>query len=316
MIVGVLVLWLALFGAAPPEPAPAPSSSIETEARRISGGGQVDLAIELRQRSNRTNDDSDGDGRPVNLAEVAWNSWCGEFGPYAPGATVGERREMDTDLAAGASVLDSAGYEQDELVDQIADRAEEQQIVYFEVECYNAGGELNIAIVPRGPGGGPVVDPLALRNAARARIEPPEPDLGTNPPFGERGAVVQLPTWLWVENPWEPITATESLSGVTVSVTATPQTMTWNMGDGNTVICRGPGVVWQPGLPEDATDCSHTYRSSTADEPGLVYTGDASVTWEFTWTLNGAPQGAFGSIDTAADFAIEVGEIHAISTGG
>ena len=43
------------------------------------------------------------------------------------------------------------------------------------------------------------------------------------------------------------------------------------MGDGSTVTCTGPGVEWAPGMPEDATDCSHTYASSSDAAPDGVH---------------------------------------------
>jgi len=83
-----------------------------------------------------------------------------------------------------------------------------------------------------------------LRDAAQARIEPPVPTVGASPNGADIIGIVQVPTWFWSESSWEPITETESQGGVTVTVTATPGSLTFNPGDGKEpAVCVGPGVV-------------------------------------------------------------------------
>ena len=92
-----------------------------------------------------------------------------------------------------------------------------------------------------GSGGG--VDAEALAERARARLELPEPDIRSAPPLNAT-VVVQFPVWLWIdEGQWEPRTAEVSVSGGSASVTATPRELVWDMGDGTTVTCEGPGTV-------------------------------------------------------------------------
>lgn len=160
------------------------------------------------------------------------------------------------------------------------------------------------------------VDPVALRDEAAARINPPAPSLGTSPPFDKWPAIVQMPTWLWITDPWVTDVEAESQGGVSVVVAARPDHVTWTFGDGGSVVCFGPGVAWQSGLSEDATDCSYTFTHTSAGLPDSRYDATATVTWVFSWTLNGVDQGEFGSFDATWGFSIEVGEIQVIEVNG
>ncbi len=155
-----------------------------------------------------------------------------------------------------------------------------------------------------------------LRDNARARINPPSPSVASNPPFNQPGrfGVVNFPTWLWINDAWEPIGPESETSGfVTVEVSATPRNVTWVTGDGSEpVVCGGPGVPWSPGMPEEASDCTHTFTSSSADLPGQQYALSATVEWYFEWWINGIYQGEFESFDATSPFTYQVGEIQSV----
>ena len=157
-----------------------------------------------------------------------------------------------------------------------------------------------------------------LRDRARARINPPDPSVGSNPPLDDpdRFGVVGLPTWLWVNEPWDPIGPESESSGlITVEVMAFPRHVTWEMGDGSEpVVCEGPGVAWTRSMPEDGTYCSHTYTSSSADLAGEAYGLTATVEWYFEWWINGASQGEFDAYNASTSFTYRVGEIQAIES--
>jgi len=157
------------------------------------------------------------------------------------------------------------------------------------------------------------VDPVALRDEAAARINPPAPSLGTSPPFDQFPAIVQMSTWLWITDPWVTDVESESQGGVSVIVVARPDHVTWTFGDGGIVVCFGPGVAWQSGMSNEATtDCSYTFTHTSAGLPDSRYDATATVTWVFSWTLNGVDEGDFGSFDATSGFSIEVGEIQVI----
>jgi hypothetical protein len=78
----------------------------------------------------------------------------------------------------------------------------------------------------------------------------------------------------------------------------------------------GPGIVWTSGALEDATDCSYTYDHSSYGKPEGRFKASVTVTWEFEWWINDVYQGVFGTVDLSAAFAVAVGEIQAVETGG
>ena len=156
----------------------------------------------------------------------------------------------------------------------------------------------------------PPVDPTVLRDIARDRINPDPPTPASAPMWSEIPAVVNLPTWLWVTDVWEPIEETETRGFVTVVVQARPVQTNWSMGDGGGLVCGGPGTEWAPGMDDATTDCAYTYDAAGA---GLVAT--VSTQWTFHWWLNGNDMGDFGDLTLDTGFAVDVAEIQAIETG-
>ncbi len=113
-------------------------------------------------------------------------------------------------------------------------------------------------------------------------------------PGGEIPLLVNLPTFLWVAPAqWQPVTASASAGGVTSTVTALPERVVWDMGQGDTVTCDGPGSAYVPGVPDDAQpgDCRFTYPASSARSPDNTFTVTATVEWHVTWTASGAAGG-------------------------
>ncbi len=227
-----------------------------------------------------------------------WDRYCNDAGPYQEGDEVGfyEIGPVDPD-EIDLFGLDPAG-----------------EYVWYDVICWRDGREATERqiIVETTP----AVSPEVMRDDVAARIEPPAPAPATSPPLA-RHAVVRMPTWLWLDaGYWQPLEVSETRGLVTVTVRATPTQADWVMGDGGGVTCFGPGVEWRSGLAEDATDCSYTYLHSSYGEPGGRFETSVAVTWTFEWWLNGSYQGTFGTVDVSTDFAVAVGEIQAIETGG
>lgn len=162
----------------------------------------------------------------------------------------------------------------------------------------------------------PPVPPTVIRDIAAARINPDPPSVGSNPPFNERPSVVQLQTWLWINDPWEVIQESETRGLVTVDVEAVPLHVDWSFGDGGFQRCEGPGIPWTEAADPAGTYCQYTFESSSADQPGAEYTADTTVTWEFYWWLNGRPMGPFGTLERTTIFAVSVGEIQAVESDG
>lgn len=166
--------------------------------------------------------------------------------------------------------------------------------------------------IPEGPGGeGPGPSPAALARRAREQLQLPAPNIETSP-SGDQ--LVRVPTWLWLED-WEPVSATASVPGVSVTATARPTKVEWTMGDGTTVECSGPGTPYRaaeeaPSSP--SPDCGHTYTSSSAGEPREAYPVSVRVQWSVRWS--GAGQsGTFPGLSTETSTSFRVLESQALT---
>lgn len=159
----------------------------------------------------------------------------------------------------------------------------------------------------------PPVDPTVLRDRAAAQLAVPNPSVGTFPSL-ENPALVQTPTWMWVEDAWSPLNAADGQGFTAVTVTATPVRADWSMGDGSVVACGGPGERWEPGRYDYGSSCMHTYTRSSAGQPENRYAASVTVVWDLTWSINGNAQGSFGQVDQASAFTIAVGEVQAVES--
>ncbi len=148
-----------------------------------------------------------------------------------------------------------------------------------------------------------VTDPEAARQAAlvqaqevAARLTADGGTVSTSP--GSRG-LVGLPTYVWIEGV-AARSASESVAGLDVTITATPTRYSWDFGDG-TVVAGGPG---QPG--EQASDVSHVYERLGR------YPISATVTWDVDFQAGGAPLGPVQSAQTTTSTVHPVAEVRGI----
>jgi hypothetical protein len=135
-----------------------------------------------------------------------------------------------------------------------------------------------------------------------------------SPPEGS-DHLVNLASWLWVDN-WQPVTTSATLRGVTVTVTATPDSVTWDMGAGDPPVVCGPGRAYDPSVPdeEQSTDCSYTYRRSSFGEPNERFRGAATMRWSIAWTSSTGEAGALAPVSTRRPFTLRVAEGQAVVT--
>ena len=130
------------------------------------------------------------------------------------------------------------------------------------------------------------------------------------PPDGHP-QLVNVATWLWV-NPatWHPVTATATAGPVTTTATATPTKVIWDMGDGQSVTCDGPGTPYDPSTPNATSTCSYTW--STAG----TYTVTATIYWSVTWSAAGAAGGGTLGVQAgpASRVTVHVVQSEAINT--
>ena len=123
--------------------------------------------------------------------------------------------------------------------------------------------------------------------------------------------LVGVATWLWIEpGAWQTLTATASAGTVTTTATATPTKVVWDMGDGSTVTCDGPGTPYDPNDPTATTDCSYTWTQAGS------YQVTATIYWSVSWTAVGAPGGGNLGLKPGppSQMAVRVTESQAINT--
>ena len=95
-----------------------------------------------------------------------------------------------------------------------------------------------------------------------------------------------------------------------MATTATPQKVVWDMGNGDTVTCDGPGTPYSASAPNAMTNCAYTWRQAGS------YQVTATLYWSVTWTATGTPGGGNLGLQAgpAARVAVTVTESQAINT--
>jgi hypothetical protein len=169
-----------------------------------------------------------------------------------------------------------------------------------------------------GEDGTPVVDPRVLAQQAVDSLRLPKPNVAASP---ESAQLVRLPVWLWLEGAsWESQSASASVPGLTVTAEAVPTIAAWDMGDGTTIECTGPGTPWTEEAAAEAgsqasedeaesPDCGHTYTQPSEKELQVSVT----VTWEVTWS-GGGESGSVPDMVTTASASWPVTESHSLVT--
>ena len=157
--------------------------------------------------------------------------------------------------------------------------------------------------------------PAVLAARARNSLVLPKPLIDSNPPVGSP-QWVGVPTWSFVpRSVWVPVSASASVPGMLVRATATPVSVTWDFGDGTSMVCAGPGTPFTSGTDPKASspDCGHTYRTSSGKAPGGVYQVSAMIDWRVDWVGAGAA-GTLPGMATTATVPVTVLQSQAIVT--
>ncbi|HXP32773.1 MAG TPA: hypothetical protein VN820_02100, partial [Acidimicrobiales bacterium] len=109
--------------------------------------------------------------------------------------------------------------------------------------------------------------------------------------------------------------AAAAVPGESVTATATPSTVTWHLGDGTTLVCRGPGTPYGVGDTPDrpSPTCGHTYAQSSAGQPNDAFPVTATVSWSVTWA-GGGQAGTVADLENSATTTLRVAAVESLNT--
>lgn len=161
---------------------------------------------------------------------------------------------------------------------------------------------------------------LQARDRALASLDltPPQPRLAP-----EGGTLAGMPAWLWLDQPWEPLQATDAIPGVTVSVYAEPQELIWSTPEGDRV-CEGPGIPWTQAAWDDYRSassstrghgnpaCTFVFADASGDQP---YPTTVTVSWAAGWSIDGGARMELPPVELTTEVPVVVGERRAVRTG-
>src|SRR4051812_48181738 len=155
------------------------------------------------------------------------------------------------------------------------------------------------------------IDPATLARRAFNELPLIYPRPRTAPPATAK-QLVGVRTWLWVDpGDWQTMSASAAIPGLSASVTAQPTHTIWEMGDGSTVTCEGPGTPYDPDRPDvdQSTECSHVYQHDG------TYTVLATIEWSVTWSATNGAGGNLGTVQRSTQFPLTVEQRQAVITG-
>jgi hypothetical protein len=166
---------------------------------------------------------------------------------------------------------------------------------------------------------GGVPDTGAALEQALVRLPLAFPPFQTSPPYAAGNNLVGFPVWLWVEpGSWESAEAEADVTGVSVTVVATPDRVEWNMGDGDrsgsadVVTCFGPGTPWDAEQPNQKPTCAQVYQWDSSDQAGGVYHSTATMFWKVAWVATSGEQGTLPDAFRSQEFDIAVHSMEAV----
>lgn len=136
----------------------------------------------------------------------------------------------------------------------------------------------------------PAIDPAVVAQTAVDQMKLVGPDIDINPKPGGKG-LVGMPVWMAVDQSpttYGPNSASATAGGVTVTATAKVKSIVWDMGDGTSVTCTGPGSVYKKSFGMKASpDCGHRYKQTSEASPGGKFKVSATATWAVDWQVTG-----------------------------
>jgi hypothetical protein len=157
------------------------------------------------------------------------------------------------------------------------------------------------------------ISPAQAGAIAVARLQLPTvaPGIGPSPDLNRwKMAAVGYPLWLWADGPTQVGPVSDSVAGLSVSLRAEVSSLTFRMGDGNTINCQGDGDEWTEAVKPGAQSPSCGYTYTEPSLPKGNYTIAALTEWAVTWTANG--QSGVINVPAVQTTELPVGELQVL----
>jgi hypothetical protein len=184
----------------------------------------------------------------------------------------------------------------------------------YQRTCLNGPGGTPVteSVVLDGAAAAPAIDPEAVARQAVSKMKLLGPAIDS--PRAAGRYTVGVPVWMWVEQTptsYGPQTTSATAGAVTVTATARVSSITWNMGDGSSVTCNGPGTPYRAseGMAQSPT-CGHVYAKTSAGAQSNKFTVTATSTWTVDWQ-GGGEAGEFTET-RQSDVQVAVGEVQVV----
>ena len=163
-----------------------------------------------------------------------------------------------------------------------------------------------------GPGNQPITAGQAGAIAvARLQLPTIAPGIGPSPELNRWNmAAVGYPLWLWADGPTRVGPISDSVGGLSVSLDAEVNGLTFRMGDGHSVTCSGSGQQWTTAVEPGAKSPSCGYSYTKPSLPDGKYTVSAIANWAVTWTSNG--QSGVINVPAVDTTELPVGELQVL----
>ncbi|MFZ4585346.1 MAG: hypothetical protein ACOYNI_08975 [Acidimicrobiia bacterium] len=130
--------------------------------------------------------------------------------------------------------------------------------------------------------------------------------------------LVGVPMWLWIDgSQWQAQRREFFFNGVQIGVVGFPVRVEWDMGDGSTVVCDGPGLPFDRARPVAVqhSDCTYTYlKSSLAGRSDQRFRVVARAVWSLQWFASEGPWQDLGEVVMEQPFSVRVVEAQALLT--
>jgi hypothetical protein len=289
--------------------------------RRVAVAAAVVLAAAVPVTAH-ADDSGRGIGTPGCQGASKYVEVCADDDSSSPGSPGAPASAGTTGRSKGGSAEPKCTYTKlvpqppaDNLAMQDGKRRGGKGAVY-QVLCPDTG-RVGVTWIPDGAApAAPAVDPETLARRAVDAMRLDGPDIAS--PRAAGRYTVGVPMWLWVrQSPtvYGPATATASAGAMTVSATARVASIRWEMGDGTTVTCTGPGTPYQKSAGmSDSPDCGHRYTRAASDQPDQRFPLTATSTWTVTWqvTGGGADEGEFTETRSTT-VGVHVGEVQVLN---